>query len=100
VRARRFSAQSDRSFDTGVATDGLRRLPEGAQESAAHALAIGKPGVTRDDVNRMPTFFHHQTRCFDPQVLNCFGRGLTGLRAEDATELPRAQMCRLGKLVD
>ena len=84
----------------GVAPDGLRRLPEGAQEGAAHALAIGEAGLAGDNVDRVPALLHHQPRRFDAQMFDRLGRRLSRLGVECAAELARAQMRGLGQLLD
>ena len=49
-----------------VSPDYLRRLSEGAQEGAAHAVAVGKTGLLGDDVDRMAALLHHQPGGLDP----------------------------------
>jgi hypothetical protein len=65
-----------------VAPDRLRRLAEGAQERAAHALAVGEAGLAGHDVDRVAALLHHQPRGLDPQILDRLGRRLAGLGME------------------
>src|ERR1700687_4269800 len=55
-----ITRSSGRCFRTRVSPDRLRRLSEGAQEGAAHAVAIGKTRLPSDDVDRMAALLHHQ----------------------------------------
>jgi hypothetical protein len=80
--------------------DCLRRLTEGAQESAAHAFTIGKAGFAGDGIDRMAALFHHQAGRFQPQVLDSLGRRLTRFGAEGAAELAGAEMCGFGQFFD
>jgi len=57
---------SGRCVRTCSSPDYLRRLSEGAQKGAAHAVAIGKTGLPRDDVNRVAALLHHQPGGLDP----------------------------------
>ena len=57
---------SGRCVRTRVSPDHLRRLPEGAQEGAAHAFAVGKTGLPGDDVDRMTALLQHQPGGLDP----------------------------------
>src|SRR5260221_1256351 len=57
---------SGRCRRTRISPDYLRRLSEGAQKGAAHAVAIAKTGLPRDDVNRMAALLHHQPGGLDP----------------------------------
>src|SRR3984893_18442565 len=66
---------SGRCARTRVSPDHLRRLPQGAQEGAAQAGAIGEARLPSDDVDRMPALLHHQPGGLDAQVLDSFGRG-------------------------
>ncbi len=43
----------------------LRWLPEGAQERAAHALTVPKPGLASNDIHRVLAGSHHQLCSFD-----------------------------------
>src|SRR6266436_6476795 len=81
------SQRSRRHFRTRVSPDHLRRLSEGAQEGAAHTVAIGKTRLPGDDVDRMAALLHHQASSFDAQVLDRLGRRLAGLGAERTAEL-------------
>src|SRR4051794_13232749 len=96
ARARR----SGRCRRTRVSPDRLRRLSEGAQEGAAHAVTIGETGLPGDDVDRMAALLHHQTGGLDAQVLDRLGRRLARLGAERTAELARTEMRRFGELAD
>src|SRR5258706_8922324 len=85
----RFALRSGRCLRTRVSPDYLRWLPEGAQEGAAHAVAIGKTGLPGDDVDRMAALLHHQPCGLDAQVLDRLGRRLAGLGMERTAELAR-----------
>jgi hypothetical protein len=80
---------SGRCLHTRVSPDHLWRLSEGAQEGAAHAVAIGKTRLPSDDVDRMAALLHHQPGGLDAQVLDRFGRRLAGLGTECSAELTR-----------
>src|SRR5580700_8234873 len=94
------AAGSGERLDAGVAPDRLRRLTEGAQEGAAHALAVGETRLGGDDVDRVPALLHHQPRGFDAKMLDRLGGRLAGLGAEGAAELPRAEMSGIRELLD
>jgi hypothetical protein len=53
----------------------LRGLPKGAEESPAHAVAIGKTRLPGDDVDRMAALLHHQAGGLNAQVLDRPRRG-------------------------
>src|SRR5258707_8258072 len=91
---------SRRQLRARVSPDHLRRLSEGAQEGAAHAVAIGKTRLPGDDVDRMAALLHHHASSFDAQVLDRLGRRLAGLGAERTAELTRAQMRCVSKLLN
>ncbi len=74
---------------TRVSPDHLRRLPEGAQEGAAHAVAIGKTRLPGDHLDRMAALLHHQPGGLEAQVLDRLGRRLAGLGVERSAELAR-----------
>src|ERR1700682_1114030 len=93
-----ISYGSGRRFRPRVSPDDLWRLSEGAQEGAAHAVAIGKTGLPGDDVDRMTAPLHDQPGGLDAQVLDRLGRRLAGLGAEGAAELARTEMRRGGEL--
>jgi len=59
------SPRSGRGSQVRIAPDHLRRLAEGAQERAAHALAIGEAGFARNHLDRVLALLHHQARGFD-----------------------------------
>ncbi len=92
-----IAGSSGRRFRARGSSDCLRRLSEGAQEGAAHAVAIGEARFPSDDDDRMAALLHHQPGSLDPQVLDRPGRRLPGLVAESATELARTQVRRLGE---
>jgi hypothetical protein len=75
----------------------LGRLSEGAQKGAAHAVAVGKTGLPRDDFDRMVALLHHQPGGLEAQVLDCLGRRLPGLGAERTAELAWTEMGRFGE---
>ena len=83
--------RSGHCFRTRVSPDHLRRLSEGAQKGAAHAVAIGTTGLPSDHVDRMAALLHHQPGRLDAQVLDRLGRRLAGLGAERTAELARTQ---------
>src|ERR1700730_10958825 len=89
---------SGRCARTRVSPDHLRRLPQGAQEGAAQAGAIGEARLPSDDVDRMPALLHHQPGGLDAQVLDRLGRRLAGFGAECTAELARTEMRRCGDL--
>src|SRR5712675_2196513 len=91
---------SRRQVRTRVSSDHLWRLSKGAQEGAAHAVAIGETRLPGDDVDRMAALLHHQAGGLDAKVLDRLGRRLTGLGAERTAELTRAQMRRVRKLLN
>ena len=80
---------SRRQLCTRVSSDHLWWLSEGAQEGAAHAVAIGETRLAGDDVDRMAALLHHQAGGLDVQVLDRLGRRLPGLGAERTAELTR-----------
>ncbi len=82
------------------ALDRLRRLAEGAQERAPHALGVGEARLAGDHVDRVVAGLDHGARRLDPQHLDRARRRLPGLEAEAAAELARAEVGRLGQLVD
>src|SRR6266478_4547670 len=89
---------SRRQLRTRVSSDHLWRLSKGAQEGAAHAVAIGETRLPGDDVDRMAALLHHQAGGLDAKVLDRLGRRLAGLGVERTAELARTQMGRVGKL--
>jgi len=82
--------RSRRHFRTRVSSDHLWRLSKGAQEGAAHAVAIGKTRLLGDDVDRMAALLHHQARGLHAKVLDRLGWRLAGLGAKRTAELTRA----------
>src|SRR5271156_6806245 len=86
-RRHQTAHSSSRYLCTRVSPDHLRRLSEGAQEGAAHAVALGKTGLPSDDVDRMAALLHHQPRGRDAKVLDRLGRRLAGLGPECSAEL-------------
>ena len=74
---------------THVSPDDLGWLSEGAQEGAAHAVAISKTRLPGDDVDRMTALLHHQPGGFNAQVLDRLGGRLAGLGVEGTAELAR-----------
>src|SRR5258707_2568936 len=85
---------SRRYLRTRVSPDYLRWLSEGAQEGAAHAVAIGKTCLPGDNVDRMATLLHHQAGGLDAQVLDRLCRRLAGLGLERTAELARGLIGR------
>src|SRR5271169_5079231 len=81
---------SRRYLRARVSPDHLRRLAEGAQEGAAHAVAIGKTRLPSDDVDRMAALLHHKAGGLEALVLDRLGRRLAGLGVECTAELARA----------
>jgi hypothetical protein len=84
-----IACRSGHCLRARVSSDYLRRLAKGAQEGAAHAVAIGKTRLPNDDVDRAAALLHHQPGGFDAQVLDRLGRQLAGLGAEGTAELAR-----------
>jgi len=70
--------------DHGIRADHLRWLSEGAQEGAAHAVAITKTRLTGDDGDRMTALLHHHPGGLGAQVLDRLDWRLAGLGAECA----------------
>ena len=68
--SRRGWSNSSGYLRARVSPDRLWRLSEGAQKSAAHAIAIGKTRLPGDDVDRMAALFHHQPGGLNAQVLD------------------------------
>src|ERR1700678_372554 len=95
VRARRHAPLRR---DSRRAPDGLRRLSEGTQECATHALAIGEAGFACDDVDWQLTLLHQEPCGFDAEVFDRLRRRLPRLRAERTAELPRTEICDFGEL--
>src|SRR5258708_24744797 len=95
---RTIARSSGRCFRTRVSPDYLRWLSKGAQEGAAHAVAIGKTRLPGDDFDRMAALLHHQAGGLDAQLLDRLGRRLAGLGVECAAELAGAEMRRFRKL--
>src|SRR5712675_3698341 len=91
---------SRRQVRTRVSSDHLWRLSKGAQEGAAHAVAIGETRLPGDDVDRMAALLHHQSSGLDAQILDRLGRRLAGLSAKGAAELTRAEVRDFGELPD
>jgi hypothetical protein len=58
---------------TPVSPHRLRRLSEGAQEGAAHSVAIGETRLPSDDFDWMATLLHHQPGGLESQVLDRLG---------------------------
>src|SRR5258707_11384874 len=85
-----WGLRSRRQLRTRVSSDHLWRLSKGAQEGAAHAVAIGETRLPGDDVDRMAALLHHQAGGLDAKVLDRLGRRLAGLGAERTAELTRA----------
>src|SRR5262249_26246446 len=85
---------------TRVSPHHLRRLPEGTQKGAAHAVAIRETGLAGDDLDWVTALLHHQPRGLDTQVLNRLGRRLAGLGVERASERAWAKARRVGELLD
>ena len=56
----------------------------GAEEGAAHALAVTKSRLTRNDIDRMPPFLHHKSRRLDAKVFHGFCRRLARLLVKRA----------------
>ena len=83
-----------------MAAHGLGWLAKGAQEGAAHAFAIGEPGLPRDDFDRVAPLLHHQPGGLDAQMFDRLRRRLAGFCPKSATKLARAQMRRIGELLD
>src|SRR5258707_4533725 len=84
-----WGLRSRRQLRTRVSSDHLWRLSKGAQEGAAHAVAIGKTRLPGDDVDRMAALHHHQAGGLDTKVLDRLGWRLAGLGAERTAELTR-----------
>src|SRR5258705_6168823 len=61
--------RSRRQLRTRVSSDHLWRLSKGAQEGAAHAVAISKTRLLGDDVHRMAALLPHQAGGLDAKVL-------------------------------
>src|SRR5258708_19492544 len=78
----------------------LRALTERTHEAAAHTLAVAEPRFICDLFDGKAALFEHEPGCFQPKVLDGFGRGYAGLRAEHAAELPRAKASRFRQLLD
>ena len=53
------AGNSGRGFGAHNSPDRLRRLSEGAEEGAAHAVAIGETRLPSDDVDGMSALLHH-----------------------------------------
>ena len=51
----------------------LRCLSEGAQEAAAHPLAIAKSGCTGDLFGRQSALLEHQSGGFEPEIFDRLG---------------------------
>jgi hypothetical protein len=49
-----------------LATQRLWRLAEGAQESAPHAISIGKSAFSRHHIDGKLPLLHHRASGFDP----------------------------------
>jgi hypothetical protein len=81
-----------------VSSDHLRRLSEGAQKGAPHAVAIGKTRLPGNDLDWVPTLLQHQPGGLDAQLLDRLCRRLAGLAAERTAELTRTQIRRVGEL--
>src|SRR5476651_1423445 len=77
---------------TRVAADSLRRLTEGSQKRATHSVGISKTGFSCNDINWQPSLLNHETRCFQPQILDRLRGCLPRLLTECASELPHAQI--------
>ena len=82
--------RSRRQLRTRVSSDHLRRLSKGAQEGAAHAVAIDETRLPGDDVDRVAALLHHQAGGLDAKVLDRLGGRLAGLGAKRTAELTRA----------
>src|ERR1051326_5201857 len=93
-----MARRSGRRVRARVSPDHLGRLAEGAQEGAAHPIALREAGLPGADFDRVAAVLHHQASGLDAQALDRLGRRLAGLCAEDAAELARTQARRLGEL--
>ena len=71
-----------------------------AQEGLAHVAPVAKARFPGHDFQRMPTAFDHQAGGFEPQPFYGLGGRLAGLGREDAAELARTQLGRLGQFLD
>src|SRR6266536_4005359 len=77
----------------------LRRLAEGADESAAHPLRIAEAGDFSDAFDGFAGRLHALPRHLDPQALDRLRRRGAGLRDEGAGEMPRAHAGLLGHVL-
>src|SRR5713101_9938933 len=78
----------------------LRRLAEGADESAAHPLRIAKAGQLRNPFDRFAGGLHALARHLDPQALDRLRWRRAGLRDEGAREMPRTHAGLLGQILN
>jgi len=69
-------------FKPRVASQNLRRLPEGAEERPSHVVAIAESGLARHHVDRMAALLDEIAGTLHPKVLNGLGRGLARLGVE------------------
>src|SRR5258707_15473303 len=84
----------------GAAPDHPRRLAQGAQKGVPHALAIGEPRLSGNDVHRMPTLLHQEPARLDSELLDGLGWRASRLGAESAAELARAKMRHSRQFID
>lgn len=79
----------------------LRGVTVEADKRPPHAFKIVKPGCARDLLERLGAVFFdaHRSR-FDPQSLDGFRRGKSGLLGENPGELPRTQIGLSGQFIN
>src|ERR1700731_123669 len=88
---------SDRRERMRRVSDGLGRLAENANETAAHSLAVAENCRLRYLFNGQASLFQHQPGCFKPEIFDGSGGRLSRLDSEYAAELARTEPGGLGK---
>ena len=85
---------------TGLPAQGLRWLPVRAEERASHVIAAREAALAGDVVDRVMPLLHHHSGRFHTQTLDGLGGRAAGRCLECAAELARAEVRRIGQLLD
>src|SRR4051812_351951 len=78
----------------------LRRLTEGADESAPHALGVAEAGCLRDELDRLARGLHALARDLDAQALDGLRGRRAGLGGKGAGKMPRTHASAVGEIFD
>src|SRR6478735_6275013 len=78
----------------------LRRLAEGADEGAPHALGIAESSRLRDELDRLARGLHALARDLDAQALDGLRGRRAGLGGKGAGKMPRAHAGAISEIFD